>query len=203
MPCNPRATRGYGLLEGLLARQRMRRAEKLIDPAHRTGRLLDFGCGRFPLFLSRARFHDKYGLDQHIDESARFEGLDTNVTLKRFDIDKQDRLPFDDDYFNVVTMLAVFEHLKTERLVILLSEFARVLSPGGQFIMTTPARWAEPVLDVLTRLRLVSAEEIHDHETCYNRRGIRRLIDATDLAGGEYRDGSFELGMNLWVTVRR
>ena len=90
MPCNPRATRGYGLLEGLLARQRMRRAEKLIDPVHRAGRLLDFGCGRFPLFLSRARFHDKYGLDQHIDESARFEGLDTNVTLKRFDIDKQD-----------------------------------------------------------------------------------------------------------------
>lgn len=203
MTSTPRVTRGYGLMEGLLATLRMRRAEKLIDPAHRTGRLLDFGCGSFPLFLSRTRFRDKYGLDQHIDESARHEGLEANVNLKRFDIDRQDRLPFDDGYFNVVTMLAVFEHLKADRLIVLLNEFARVLGEGGQFIMTTPARWAEPILDVLTWLRLVSAEEIHDHETCYTRRALRQLIDGTALAEGEYRDGTFELGMNLWVMVRR
>lgn len=49
-------TRGYGLLEYFLAIQRTKIANKFIDGAHRNGRILDIGCGSYPIFLLTSKF---------------------------------------------------------------------------------------------------------------------------------------------------
>jgi len=56
-----RVTRGNGLLEGCLARRRCARADALIPDELRAGRILDIGCGRYPLFLRTTAFREKVG----------------------------------------------------------------------------------------------------------------------------------------------
>jgi len=56
-------TRGSGLLEGFLARQRSRQARTLIPPSSGNGRVLDIGCGSYPLFLVGSEFAEKFGLE--------------------------------------------------------------------------------------------------------------------------------------------
>ena len=60
----PRPTRGSGLLEPFLARLRARKANRLIPPHLRSGRILDIGCGSFPYFLAHTSFAEKFALDQ-------------------------------------------------------------------------------------------------------------------------------------------
>src|SRR2546423_15607544 len=68
-------TRGHGLLEGFLARQRVRRANSLIPESARAGRVLDIGCGTYPLFLLSTAFHERYGLDRSVPADLREPGL--------------------------------------------------------------------------------------------------------------------------------
>lgn len=195
---DPRPTRGHGLMEGWLARQRAARADALIPPAARSGAILDVGCGSFPYFLSQTRFARRAGVDRHV-AGAAVEGIE----LRDFDIDHADRLPFEDASFDVVTMLAVFEHIKKPRLSLLLGEVDRVLKPGGVFVMTTPSDLAEPVLKVMKWLRLVSAQEVEEHEDHYSPSMIRDVLSRTPIRGYALRMGRFELGLNVWAAAKK
>lgn len=50
------------------------------------------------------------------------------------------KIPFDDDSFDVVVMTEVLEHLKEDVLIESLKEVHRVLKDGGRFIGTVPYR---------------------------------------------------------------
>lgn len=65
---NSHITRGNGLLEGFLSRQRCLMANRLISKEKRQGRLLDTGCGTYPLFLLSTEFSNKFGLDRVLTE---------------------------------------------------------------------------------------------------------------------------------------
>lgn len=199
-------TRGSGLLEAWLARKRATVAERLIPDAARLGAILDIGCGTYPYFLTRTRFSRKVGLDRHAGAvplpGGEEEGSGRPV-LYSFDIDQQDRLPMHDETFDVVTMLAVFEHIRPDRLTLLLGEVHRVLRRGGRLVITTPAGWTGPILWTLSRLRLVSSEEIDEHQGSYSRRAIRCVFEDTPFGTQALQFGSFELGMNTWVVARK
>jgi SAM-dependent methyltransferase len=197
-PLDQRPTRGGGLLEGWLSRKRIAMAERLIPPGLRSGAILDFGCGSFPLFLNHTRFARRVGLDRAVAGHAV-----PGVELIDFDIDREDRLPFRDGEFAVVSALAVFEHIRRDRLLLLLAEFDRVLAPGGVVVMTTPSHRAEPVLKVMSKLGLVSAEEIEEHQDHYSPAALRRVLSETPLATYDTKVGTFEFGMNLWVTASK
>src|SRR3989338_8068949 len=104
-----RVTRGYGLLEKFLAKKRYTLANKFISGKARDGKILDVGCGQYPYFLINTNFKDKYGIDLHA--SGSFNG----IKLLKLNAEK-DRFPFKDNSFNVVTMLAVFEHVNPESI---------------------------------------------------------------------------------------
>ncbi|GJM27362.1 MAG: hypothetical protein DHS20C16_37770 [Phycisphaerae bacterium] len=193
MTDTPRATRGHGLLEGFLARQRMTMADRLIPDAARAGRVLDIGCGSFPLFLTQTQFAEKFGVDRTSGRGG--EG----IALLDHDVSQDSPLPFEDAYFDVVTMLAVFEHLDRPAMTRLASEIIRVLRPGGCYVLTTPAAWTNPILQVLSRVGLVSAEEIDEHEPLYGLPEISAILSAAGFIGGRIESGYFELGLNTWV----
>jgi len=192
-------TRGYGLLEAFLAQKRCALANKIIAAHQKSGRVLDIGCGSYPLFLLRSDFHEKYGLDKVSRQNQENELQNSGIVIIDHDLEKEDALPFSNDYFDVVTMLAVFEHIEPERLTQLLSEIHRILKPGGLYIMTTPASWADGLLKMMARLRLVSPVEIEEHKDTYTHSKISSLLQKASFQKDKLFYGYFEMFMNLWA----
>jgi len=193
-------TRGGGLLERWLASKRAAMADRLIPETARGGAILDLGCGSWPLFLSQTRFGRRVGVDR---DAARLAERFADLELVSHDLHDPTPLPFDDATFDVVTMLAVFEHLAQPRLAPLLDEAHRLLKPDGRLILTTPAAWTKAILWTLARLGLVSRQEIDEHEDHYSRAAIRAVLSRTRFAEENLRFGAFELGMNTWAVASR
>lgn len=198
----PNVTRGHGSLEGYLAKRRASIANSLIQPDDRRGRILDVGCGSYPYFLAFTRFKERFGVDRVVDEN-KSKGNVPGVQLFQFDVDQQDTLPFPDQHFQVVTMLAVFEHIAKNRLTILLNDVRRTLKPGGMLIMTTPTGWTGPILSTLTRLGLVSEIEIGEHKDSYSKKMVMAVLAETKFKTDVIAHSYFELYMNQWVTIRK
>jgi SAM-dependent methyltransferase len=188
-------TRGYGLLEPLLARLRARQADSLISESLRRGRVLDIGCGQVPFFLLHTEFAEKIGVER--SPVATYDG----VALVATDVERINCLPFADSSFDVVTMLAVVEHLSPEGLIELLVEIRRVLKPRGRLVITTPAHWVDPILAVMSKLRLVSPTEIDEHQKTYSPKGLRQLLTGVGFSEAAVDAGLFEFGMNCWATA--
>lgn len=199
-----RVTRGHGVVEPLLARLRCRMAKRLIGSREPGGRLLDLGCGSHPLFLTSAAplFEECHGLDR-VSDWIRSELVDQGLRVRNHDLDEDPHIPYEDGHFSVVTMLAVFEHLRKDRLPEVLREVHRVLEPGGRYVMTTPAAWSGPLLLAMGRLGLVSREEIDEHQDCYSHGRARALIEAAGFAPYRIRLGYFEFFMNNWAVAQK
>lgn len=193
-----RPTRGSGLLEPWLARQRARQAERLIPDELRSGRILDVGCGSHPYFLSHTSFKEKLAIDRQ-----RPGGPMPGIEWHTLDLNRQPELPFPAGHLDVVTMLAVVEHLDPGSLEQLLIEVHRVLAPGGRLIITTPAAWVDPLLRWMARLNLVSTEEIDEHAYTYTHSLLAWYFGRAAFPMEQLDFGTFELRMNLWATADR
>lgn len=202
-PASPQGNvHDVGLLEGFLSRQRGKMADRLIPADSRQGRLLDVGCGEHHRFLKSTQFAHKYGLDRLAARHQPEPGPDA-VTRLDCDIEMVDRFPFDDGYFDIVTMLAVFEHIDPGRLVHLMAEIKRVLKPGGLCVLTTPAAWTDAVLRTLAALRLVDPAMIDEHKDAYSHAKIAAILERAGFARDRMRFGYFEMFMNVWATARK
>ena len=171
------ATRGDGLLEMYLANKRAAIANSLIPDKLRKGSILDIGCGSYPHFLVNTPFSGKFALDR-IDVSVCSKIRQDEIVILNQDVESNSSLPFDDDAFTVVTMLAVIEHLNPEKVVSVMTEVQRVLKKGGILVMTTPMPWTDKLLKLLAKFNLVSSEEIDEHKAAYNMTRISTLFRA-------------------------
>ncbi len=98
-------------------------------------RVLDAGCG---VGHYAERFHERGADVTGIDASERAlaaarERCDDAVRLRRHDL--TERLPFDDGAFGLVFCNLVLDHVADWEPV--LSEFRRVLAPGGPVVVAT------------------------------------------------------------------
>lgn len=190
-------TRGFGLLEGFLARKRADRANSLIPNSHRDGRILDIGCGSYPYFLTSTDFKEKYG----IDPSVNIKNInEKNLFLLKEGIDNKN-LPFNTEFFDVITMLAVFEHIDKDKLVSVLSEGKRLLKKEGILIITTPSSWSDKLLHFMAQTGLISKEEIHEHKHNHQKSKIEDIIKDAGFNPDKIKSGYFELGFNMWFTA--
>ncbi len=190
-------TRGGGLLEGFLARQRSRLANTLIDNRDRQGSLLDIGCGNYPFFLINTRFSEKRGLDKLICGVYKIHFENYKIKFVHCDIEKVKEFPFSSKYFDTVTMLAVIEHIGPEQMENIFKEIYRILKPGGRYIITTPAPIATPLLRLMARIKLVSRIEINEHKYTYSYSRIKNLLEKSGFLKDRLRFGYFFL--NSWV----
>jgi len=191
-------TRGKGLLEPFLARQRALIANRLISAELRNGRILDIGCGSYPYFLSHTSFKEKFAIDQ-LPPAEKGNAIDWHT----LDLNAKPNLPFADSYFSVITMLAVTEHLDPKSLVDLFAEAHRVLIPGGRLVVTTPAAWSDKLLKLMARLGLVSAEEIDEHVYAYTLPLLGWYFGKAGFEMDNVQFGYFELGFNMWALAER
>jgi len=104
--------------------------------------VLDYGCfdARFLKVLSGSKKVQVFGADKNQDivNSVKQNGGVTIVHI-------EDRLPFDDEMFDVVTMFEVLEHVHNQKY--LLSEINRVLKVGGLFVISVPQKHVFSFLD--------------------------------------------------------
>lgn len=190
-------TRGEGLLEGWLAKIRARVVDSLIPGELREGKILDIGCGSHPYFLAKTIFAEKFGMDPNTDIS----GLEGEIELKRSYVSADSKLPYQDDFFNVVTMIAVVEHLEPSDLTFVFQEARRILKPGGRLIVTTPSPLADVLLKLMVSIGLLSKEEIEDHKAAYRRKDLRKLLLDAGFEERSVGTGHFELYLNNWATA--
>jgi SAM-dependent methyltransferase len=195
-----RFTRGKGLLEPWLAKMRAQRANSLIPAELRAGRILDVGCGSYPYFLSHTGFQQKFAVDQ-LPPNELGQRLD--IQWYTLDLNSTPKLPFEDNFFNAITLLAVVEHLNPDSMAALFTETYRVLQPGGVVIMTTPAAWSDGLLKLMARLGLVSAEEIHEHVFAYNLPLLGWYFGHAGFAMTKVNFGYFEFMLNMWAVAKK
>lgn len=188
-------TRGYGLFENFLAKERAKIANRLIPPNLRASRILDIGCGVVPFFLINTKFKEKYG----IDSLVKILDLKENIILKKLNIGENPNLPFKDNFFDVITMLGVLCQIEPSKLLDVLNEIRRLLKPNGRFILTTPYPGAYKLLRFMAKLRLVSPEEIEEGKGVYNQVLIAHYLEKAGFKRKKMNFGYFEMFLNNWV----
>jgi len=191
-------TRGSGLLEPYLARLRANKANSLIPDHLRRGRILDIGCGTYPYFLSHTYFKEKYAIDQH----EKPEEV-SKINWYTLDLNSETHMPFEENYFNAITMLAVAEHLDPSSLVKIFHEIHRILIPDGMLVVTTPAAWSDNLLHMLSAVKMVSKEEIDEHIYVYTLPLLGWYFGKAGFEMTRLKFGYFEMHLNLWATAYR
>jgi ubiquinone/menaquinone biosynthesis C-methylase UbiE len=105
-------------------------------------RILDFGCGSGSFVKEgRAAGYEVYGCD--------FSAVGDNISA----VETPYRLPYPDEFFEVVVSNTVMEHVMNYDEV--LAELRRVLKPKGAFLHSFPARWTPIELHTFVPLATV------------------------------------------------
>jgi SAM-dependent methyltransferase len=102
--------------------------------------ILDYGCfdGKFINTLAKSKDVQVFGADKNLDVVKSVN--QNNV------VHIQKELPFSDEYFDIVTMFEVLEHVHDQRY--LLRELHRVLKDGSLVIISVPKYHCFSFLDV-------------------------------------------------------
>ena len=161
---------------------------------HPGATVLDVGCHDGALFRSLS------------DRISRGVGLDPMLALS----ETQGRFRFiagtfpanvdGEERFDVLTLLAILEHIEPEELLRWREACERLVVPGGFVAATVPSPLVDSMLEVLTRFRLVAGMSIEEHHG----------FDPSNVPS-LFADGSmeltvrrrFELGMNNLFVFRR
>lgn len=119
--------------------------------------VLDIGCDDGSLFES-LRGVIKYGV-----------GVDKTLTGQResdlyclYPGAFPEAVPKETTY-DVITMLAVLEHIPPAEQARLGQFFYDLLNPGGRVVLTVPSPRVDDILHVLRKLRLIDAMKLHEH----------------------------------------
>jgi SAM-dependent methyltransferase len=99
-------------------------------------RLLDFGCGdgnTEKFFYDFFPLGNYYGVD--ISEKSIIQAIKNKKENSIFSVFNGEKLPFDNDFFDVIIAANVFHHIDFKLHEKIFSEIFRVLKPKGQFYL--------------------------------------------------------------------
>ena len=155
-------------------------------------RVLDVGCFDERMF---ARLGDRLGYGVGIDpmlsepvERSRFRLLRTSFP---------DGAP--DERFDVITMLAVLEHVRPQELSDWIDTCRSLLVPGGRIVASMPAPAVDRILDVLIKLRLLHGMEFGQHHGADPSRTVETF---TDRGFTLLRRQRFQAGLNNLIVLQ-
>jgi ubiquinone/menaquinone biosynthesis C-methylase UbiE len=150
----------------------------LVEFVHSLGRrdgaALDLGCGDGRLTLE-LRARDIVGADVSRVALDRARPRVGERDIELVELTPGAVLPFDDGAFELVLMAETIEHVVDVQS--LLSEVRRVLRPGGELAVTTPAHGRRSGLSMLLRGFERSFDPLSPHIRFFTRGSLSRLLD--------------------------
>lgn len=148
--------------------------------------MLDVGCADGALF---ERFGGRISGGIGIDPDATPATPRANVRIMRgwFPADVPD------ERFDVITMLAVVEHLPESAYADTGTAVARHLRPGGRLVITVPEPAVDRIVHLLGRVRLVDGMALHEHHG-FATEEVARIFEPHGLRLVAHR--RFQLGLN-------
>jgi len=178
-------------LDRILLRWRIRKAGKYIPSG---ARVLDIGSFDGTLFRQLSdRVAGGAGIDPLAPASE--DGATFRLIRGRFPEDMPDL-----GLFDVVTALAVVEHLATAGGPRFAESCARFLIPKGLLIATVPGRSVDTILRVLCLLRLIDGMSLEQHHG-FTARSAVELFTSRGFA--LCRSEKFQLGLNTVLVFRK
>jgi 2-polyprenyl-3-methyl-5-hydroxy-6-metoxy-1,4-benzoquinol methylase len=124
-------------------------AKILTARCHRTGTLIDVGCGRGNLWKAVRDSFDRYiGVDVVAYEGFPIDGKFLNSNLENYSI------PLPGEQADAVVTLETIEHLDNPRAF--MRELVRLVKPGGWIVVTTPNQ-----LSLLSKFTLLVKDQFN------------------------------------------
>jgi 2-polyprenyl-3-methyl-5-hydroxy-6-metoxy-1,4-benzoquinol methylase len=194
-----------------------RECQQLITYLNRLGftrqnyKILDLGCGTGRLTVELAKLgYNAYGTDINPDfiEIARDKAQKMGVSAQVM-VAPSERLPFDDNFFDVCLAVSVLEHVADWKKTV--SEVARILKPGGiAYFDTTnalnplpgevkhvpcmgyiPRRLRSPIIDLISaRFPALVGYSLTPAKNWFTQTGLKRALS---LAGFKQSWDIFDL----------
>jgi len=157
----------------------------------------DIGCGSEAYFLKNISglIKNGVGLDKDIKEYK-----DSKIELRNLEV--FEKIPLEDEKFDVITMMAALEHLDFPQEV--LKESFRLLKRGGKLIMTTPTPLAKSVLEILAfKLRLINGESIREHKNYFWPKKTEKILLAAGFKKENIKSYFFEFFLNSLIIAKK
>lgn len=199
----PNAVRGFGPLDNFLARLRFGIAYHKLQKYQPINRCLDIGSGNYPYFLIKLKAKSKFGLEKSVSPQAQHVAAQNQISMVGYDLESGDPFPFESNSFDVITMIAVIEHIQPKSVSFLLAEIYRLLKDDGVLFVTTPAGWTDKILRFMAQIGLITKEEIDDHKDTFTRKKLRSYLMEAGFAHRQISSGTFECFMNLWACSQK
>ncbi len=172
------------------------RIGKAVDFIKPGDNILDIGSGDAPLFLCLINKGVKFkgvGFDPDVKEVIRAENY----------IIYNEMFPNDairGNSFNIITALAVLEHIPKEQLEIFVDNCYSQLEPGGLMVLTVPSKEVDFILKILIGLRILHGMEVEQH---YGYDTGRTIPLFTGIGFELVKHKKFQLGLNNLFVFRK
>jgi ubiquinone/menaquinone biosynthesis C-methylase UbiE len=158
-------------------------AEPLTEP------VLDVGTGKGFAAVEIARRGAAVTSVDLSEEELRFAHLNARAASVdsriEFHVTDAERLPFEDERFNLITMVNVLHHLESYRGIV--AEIARVLTPDGRFVL---ADFTAEGFEILDRVHEKEGR-VHDRPGRFSVEDVARALPDFGMACRE-RDTRFQ-----------
>ena len=177
-------------IDRLLQRWRFRKAARFIPKG---ARVLDVGSDDGAMFEYLGdRIESGLGIDHGV------ESVPSNGRWRVIAGTFPDDVP--DERFDVITALAVLEHIPDDVLASFRDACIARLEPGGRFIATVPSPAVDRILHVLERLKLIHGMALHEHHG-FEATSTPSVFSAPELRLKRAR--RFQLGLNHLFVFER
>lgn len=166
-------------MNGLIADIYQKFFEEWIDYKNSQLRVLDFGCGDGKYFDFFRKFFKEENIFGVEISRIRIERCKNKGWKNVLLIKKLERLPFFEEYFDLINFDQVIEHISENEINFYLLELTRVLKKNGKMIIITPNYPIKRIYDFLNAFPKQDFKRILDdptHITHYNFKKLNNLF---------------------------